>query len=717
MLRAFFILLTSPIVAGAALLAQTHAQSTVADSHDFFTEELYPRWSTLTPQRIEADVTKGILLAHERIEHLLAVTPQTATFENSFAVYYLSTKELDDLREIRNFLASRNALSDDAALAYHRMSRERSACFNRLAQPAIKQLLQAAETAPQLQNASPEQKRCMELTLRSLPSDFTREQEEKIDHLHTELSKACEEYENNLHAARSLHYCLFTTRDELSGIPPHVVDSMAQSAMKHGYATPEQPAWLITAEQEPQVLAICKYATSPTTRKRVWDMCHSVACTPPYDNAPLTARIMQLKQELATLYGYRTYPQLRLRERITGNAEQALAYIDNALEAKLPSIKEEHAAILRMVSEEQGRAVQSINTEDSTYYRNKLSTQQNRFNLLELRPYLEFEHTLHATLDYLGELYGLRITEVPTAYVAPGSSTPSGHAEIWVPGIRLFAVHNAEDGTHYGSFYLDAYKRPNNTVPTSCQMLRIGTRTAEGHITMPHLAVMQLQLEQPPAGKPHLLTHLELRMLFHELGHILHMLLSHAQTPNLAAAYMSLDAVEIPALMNERRAWEPDVLCRIARHHVDGSSLPPKIAQKAAQQRTNTAGDNSILLSLLMSKIDLELHLHYHEKFHGKDSDNVINELLAPWFIPGEQTKGLLQRSKDFICFGYDSCFYAYPLAEMMAEDMFSIYIRNGIDDPATAQHYRKCILEAGNSASAQQIYQRFFEAYRMAEP
>lgn len=278
-------------------------------------------------------------------------------------------------------------------------------------------------------------------------------------------------------------------------------------------------------------------------------------------------------------------------------------------------------------------------------------------------------------------------------------------------------MRDAEDDTHYGSFYLDAYKQPGNSNAACCQMMRISTRLANGTITQPQLALMQLQLTPPAKGSPHLLSHLELRMLFHELGHMLHMLLSHAQTPNLAAAYQSLDSVEIPSLMNERRAWEPQVLCRIAKHYRTGATLPLEMAEKAAAQRTLSTTDNAALLTLMIAKIDLELHLHYHEKFHGKNPDTVVQELLTPWLAPGEQGgKGLLNRSREFVCFGYDSCLYAYPLAEMIAEKMYDIFIKHGIDNKEIARKYRKHVLEMGNTAPAQQIYRNFIQMYQPAD-
>lgn len=716
MIRFLFIFLAAPLMAGAALFAQDTTQTATQGTHDFFAHELYPRWSTLTPQRLEADVYEGIRLANERIDKLLSVTPQTATFENSFAAYANATNELNALCDIRSILAWCNALPIETYQTFHRLSPQLSACYRRLSAPAMQNILRAAATAPQLQTASPEQKRCIELVLRSLQPKFSQEKQEKLNKVHSDLNYACAGYEYNLNNALANTHCLFTAREELAGVPPHVVDFMARQAINQGYATPEKPAWLITAEHTPQMISICKHATSQATRKRVWDMGTGIACTPPYDNTPNLERIMQLKHDLATLQGYQNYTQLRLNERITGNAEQALAIINKALQEHLPGIEAENAAMLRIASEEQGKKVNTLNPEDVTYYRNKLAAQQNRFNLAELRPYLEFEHTLLNSFDYFGELYGLRITEVPSAYVAPGNEAPAGHAEVWAPKIRIFAVHDAESGTHYGSFYLDAYKQPGNTNSACCQMLRIGTRTAEGTITMPHLAVMQLQLTPPAEGSPHLLTHLELRVLFHELGHILHMMLSHAQTPNLAAAYQSLDSIEIPSLMNERRAWVPQVLCRIAQHHRSGAPLPLEIAEKAAAQRTHSTTDNSSLNTLKIAKIDLELHLHYHEKFHGKNPDTVVQELLTPWLAPGEQgNKGILCRSKEFICFGYDSCFYAYPLAEIIAEEMFGIFLKHGINNKEIARHYRKCVLETGNSAPAQQIYRNFIQTYQPA--
>jgi peptidyl-dipeptidase Dcp len=78
---------------------------------------------------------------------------------------------------------------------------------------------------------------------------------------------------------------------------------------------------------------------------------------------------------------------------------------------------------------------------------------------------------------------------------------------------------------------------------------------------------MKLNIERPADGAPALLTPLDVRILFHEFGHALHMLLSDVAFPRAAGVNVAHDVVEFPSKLHESLAMRPDVLARYARHH------------------------------------------------------------------------------------------------------------------------------------------------------
>ncbi|MDQ1566269.1 MAG: peptidyl-dipeptidase Dcp, partial [Actinomycetota bacterium] len=87
------------------------------------------------------------------------------------------------------------------------------------------------------------------------------------------------------------------------------------------------------------------------------------------------------------------------------------------------------------------------------------------------------------------------------------------------------------------------------------------------------LVIMTLNIERPADGAPALLTPLDVRILFHEFGHVLHMLLSDVAYPRVAGINVANDVVEFPSKFHESLATRPDVLARFARHHETGAPL------------------------------------------------------------------------------------------------------------------------------------------------
>jgi thimet oligopeptidase len=57
---------------------------------------------------------------------------------------------------------------------------------------------------------------------------------------------------------------------------------------------------------------------------------------------------------------------------------------------------------------------------------------------------------------------------------------------------------------------------------------------------------------------------------------------------------------------------------------------------------------------------------------------------------------------------GYAANYYGYLWSKVYAEDMFSLFQKNGIMDTATGIKYRKEILEKGGSVSENEMVENF---------
>lgn len=693
--------------ATAALCLSLFAAKADTAEHPFFRDALYPAWSQMTPQQVETDAREGIKRAQAKIDVLRKRTPQSATFENTFLAYHRATEELDQLLQYSYHIYTCCNTNADFIPTLNSVMSGINSCRNKLQQlPQIQQLLREYAKSPQARKLSKSRQRLMQRTLDALPVPLTPDMEKKRIQLQQELGRLISAYEQNLSRVNENWYYVFKDRKQLAGVPPHAMQTMEAAARTNGFCTKDTPAWLITPKS-PALSSVLRHCTVDATRQKCYQATKSPGNTRSGDNGPIVMRIMQLRQEIAKYNGYKSHADYKLHDRMMGSGNKALAMVDQMLERFTPVAKAVNTELLQAAATHYKDNANTIKPWDTEFLKTK--TTQASFNTAPLRPYFEYENTLQGVLAHSAQLFGLTITEMPTAYVAPGQQCPEGKVEVWAPGVRLFAVYDATSGTHYGSFYLDAYTRKGKNTGARCQMLRVGTPTPQGNVGEPHLAAMMFELHAPAKGTPHLLSHLEVRMLFHEIGHILHQMLGHGELREDAAIHQALDFIELPAHLHENRAWEPQVLCSFARHYKTGEPLPLPLAQQLADSRYNAALNQSMLSNLLIAKLDLEIHTHYYEKFHGKSLDAATQEILGAWLPPtAEPHPSPLRNLSHCISVGYDANFYAYAAADIMAADVYEVFRQHGINNSAIGRSYRKAILEPGNSAPAAELYRNF---------
>jgi peptidyl-dipeptidase Dcp len=127
----------------------------------------------------------------------------------------------------------------------------------------------------------------------------------------------------------------------------------------------------------------------------------------------------------------------------------------------------------------------------------------------------------------------------------------------------------SDDGGDRGLLYLDPFAREGKQGGAWMDFYA-GPAPLMGRLP---LVSMTLNVLPPADGAPALLTPLDVRILFHEFGHVLHMLLSDVVFPRVAGINVPDDVVEFPSKFHESLAMRPDVLARYARHHATGEPL------------------------------------------------------------------------------------------------------------------------------------------------
>lgn len=205
-------------------------------------------------------------------------------------------------------------------------------------------------------------------------------------------------------------------------------------------------------------------------------------------------------------------------------------------------------------------------------------------DLTSVPEYFELDNTLRVLLGLYVRLFGTRFERI--SLDSQGQSELSGPL-VWHEDVQMFAVWdvvNDDDGTgeeddeFLGYAYFDLFPRDGKYGHRGCYALRWGyshhqPQTGDGDRNVqpegrfrPSCAlVMNFPKPAEDGTQPTLLSLVDVRRLFHELGHLHHTLCTKVKYAGLS--YIDRDFVEAPSLMLARFLWKPSYIKALAHHY------------------------------------------------------------------------------------------------------------------------------------------------------
>ncbi|NLT25474.1 MAG: M3 family metallopeptidase, partial [Microbacteriaceae bacterium] len=302
-------------------------------------------------------------------------------------------------------------------------------------------------------------------------------------------------------------------------------------------------------------------------RRRIHDASRSRgSCGDEHDNSAIVLEIVRLRARKARLLGYEHYADLVAADAMAGTAA--------AIEARLrmlavPAVRNARAELDRIQAFADAERTAAhdepfaIEAHDWVHYQERLRAEQADFDTGALRPWFELDRVLvDGVLFAAGLAYGLSFE--------PRPDLAGDHSQV-----RVWLVRDA-DGAELGLYLLDPYARA-----TKRGGAWMSTYVQQNELLDERTVVYNvLNVPEPPAGSPTLLTLDEVETLFHEFGHALHGLLAHVRHPHFGGTNVRRDFVEFPSQVNELWLRHPAVLANYARHHVTGEPLPAEQAER-----------------------------------------------------------------------------------------------------------------------------------------
>lgn len=404
-----------------------------------------------------------------------------------------------------------------------------------------------------------------------------------------------------------------------------------------------------------------------------------------------------LRYQTAKLLSYPTHAHNRLDTRMAKNPKNVMSFLQD-LEKKLkPLAKKEQKELLKYKMEKTGQKTKKLETWQSGYWSNKYKKEHYDIDAEKIKEFFPTEYVIENMLEIFGNLFDIKFKKADI--------------DTWHKDVIAYRVIDNKKGQTIAYVYMDLYPREGKYKHAACFDLVGGKELKDGTYQKPFTAIVA-NLNPPSKERPSLLKHDEVETLFHEFGHVLHNVLTEAKYSSISGTATSMDFVEVPSQMLENWAWQPQVLKQISKHYKTGEALSDETINKMIAAKHYATG-SFYLRQNFLAQIDMRYHLAKKKidstQYWSKYSKKIRGIPLRKGAYP--------QASFDHLMGGYDAGYYGYLWAEVIAQDFFSEFEKNGIFNKDIGLKYRKQILAVGGSYEEEDLVKNFLGRKVSNEP
>jgi thimet oligopeptidase len=436
----------------------------------------------------------------------------------------------------------------------------------------------------------------------------------------------------------------------------------------------------------PSFIPFMKYSVSDEARKELAKKYKNKAAD---KNLDILKQILIERENMAKLLGYNTYAEYRTENRMAKNPQTVWKF-ENELKDKVRKKAEmDYAELLEVKRKYKNNlAISTIESWEAAFYDNILLKEKYELDNQKLKEYFEVNQVIDGLFQITQHLYDLTFEEV---------NSPN----VWHDEVRLFKVK--ENGKVVAQFYLDLYPRKNKYGHAAMFGMIPGKQLNNEY----QLPTASLVCNFPKANEdmPALMLHDDVVTFFHEFGHLMHDLLTKSELSSQAGTNVARDFVEMPSQIFENWAWDYEALTLFAHHYKKNEVLPKELYDKMIASRNVGSGLHTIQ-QIFYGMLDLT----YHDKYNPNGNESTTD------IVKRLQNEITLYRFHEDTHFeagfghlsGYAAGYYSYLWAKVFSEDMFSVFIQNGVMDKSTGLRLRKTVLEKGSSVDELDMVKEF---------
>ncbi|WP_455540711.1 M3 family metallopeptidase [Prevotella fusca] len=508
---------------------------------------------------------------------------------------------------------------------------------------------------------------------------------ERLRMLTEEASMLSLQFSQNVLKENKAYTLHITDEQQLDGLPETAREAAQEAAREHG-----MEGWVFTLDA-PSYGPFMMYSTQRELRKDLY-MARNTLCIKDNDtnNLELCKRLVNLRREMAQLLGYDTFADYVMKHRMATTVENVYKLLNDLIEAYKPTAIKERKEIEALAREEEGDGFK-LEQWDVAYYSQLLKKKKYDLDPEMLRPYLELGNVIKGVFGLATRLYGISFKE-------------NKEIPVYHPDVKPYEVFD-KDGSYLAVLYVDFHPRKGKRDGAWMTEFQGQWIERDGTNVRPHVSLV-MNFSKPTEDKPALLRLGEVETFLHEFGHSLHGIFANTRFESLSGTNVWWDFVELPSQFMENFAIEKEFLRTFAFHYQTGEPMPDELIEKVIASR-NFGAATACLRQVSFGLLDMAYYTH-KDKF----TDDIIpfeKKAWAPAIIDEQRMDTCMTvQFSHIMAGGYAAGYYSYKWAEVLDADAFSVFKKEGIFNPATAQRFRDNILSRGGTEHPMTLYKRF---------
>lgn len=476
-----------------------------------------------------------------------------------------------------------------------------------------------------------------------------------------ELTKIQQEYARNI---RDNPEKLEFTPAELKGLPESYIAALKKNDKGNyllGFDSPEYRPFMELADNDD---ARKRYQIAYTRRGTE-------------KNLVLLKQAMDLRHELAQLFGNKSYADWALKNRMAKNPETVNKFLNEVHSTVAPLEKKEVQELRQFKAETLKIPVEKaeIDRWSEGYWSEKLRQAKYKIDQEKMREYFPTQASQDWLFAISSDLYAI---EFKPAKV-----------DVWQDEVEYYDVTDKKTGQLLGGLYMDKFPREGKYGHAAVWGVKGGSTLTQ------RKPISALVTNFNRKG----LNSDELETFVHEFGHALHGILSNTRYTSQSGTSVERDFVEAPSQMYEEWARRKESLSKLADYCKPAC---PRIDDEliAKLKAVNNYGRGLFYSrQTLYAQFDMALHTADALKTQPLDVWKKLEGATALGYVPTTEFPGQF----GHIMGGYQVGYYGYMWSEVMALDMLSAF-GNNLNNPEVGQRYRQTILSQGGQKKASQL-------------